>query len=162
MKRQNRAKGAVGAVGAVGAIGAWGVIHLPQNSALSFVLNDKLWPSVFPHNPASCGLSYLDCSSMPRSVSVVFKDAKYTDGVLHLLLQRDESPDERWAVITDNDGIPLPSLSIDVLQVWNGELHVFKQGEDNGAKVLPDVHKAMLEGQTLVDAVTLMFPPTTL
>jgi hypothetical protein len=45
-----------------------------------------------------------------------------------------------------------------VLQVWNGTLHTFKQGDDNGAKVLSDVHKAMLGGQTLVNAVTLMFP----
>jgi hypothetical protein len=141
-------------------IGVWAFIALSLESVISFVFGTDLWPSVFPYYSASRELSYLKYSSIPRSVSVVFKDAKYTDGVLHLLLQRNESPDERWAVITDNDGNPLPSLSIDMLQVWNGDLHVFKQGKDNGAKVLSDVHKAMLEGQTLVDAVTRMFSPT--
>ena len=141
---------------------AWALIALPPKSVISFVFGTVLVPSVFPHNPASHWLSYLDYSSMPRGVSVVFTDAKYMDGVLQLLLRRDNGQDERWAVITDNDGIPLPSLFIDVLQVWNGTLHIFKQGDDNGAKVLSDVHKAMLGGQTLVDDVTLMFPPTML
>jgi hypothetical protein len=96
---------------------------------------------------------------MKCCISVCFKDAKYVNRVLQLL-PRDKDQDEKWVVITDNDGDPLP-LPIDLLHVYNRELPIFKQGEGNGAKILSDVQEAMLGGQTLVEAVTDMFPPTT-
>jgi hypothetical protein len=140
-------------------LGAWAWIPLPLGSLVYFVLGEKCVLSVYPHNPASRELLYLDFDSS-NYVSVVFTDAKLVKGVLQILLQRHRGQ-KQWAVIVDKNGDPLSILTMNVLQVWSGAFQIFKQGEGNGAKILSDVQEAMLGGQTLVEAVTDMFPPTT-
>ena len=78
-------------------------------------------------------------------MSIVFKDAKFKDDVLHLLLNTASSVGERWAVITDQNGVPVTPLCIHALQIWKKEygMHVFKRDDDGGTEMMTALDEAM-------------------
>jgi hypothetical protein len=112
---------------------------------LSFVIGGKWVPAVSLTCKDTDGLDYADCTD--GYVNIIFTDAKISDDVMFLRLKTVPSVGERWAVITDQSGVPVPfpCISISILQVWSEPLglRVFKRDDNGGMEMMCALDKAM-------------------
>jgi hypothetical protein len=126
---------------------------------LSFVINDKLVPAVSLTCNDAIGLAYTDCTD--GYVRIIFTNAKISDGVMRLRLNTVCSVGERWAVITDQSGVPVPLPCISILQVWSGPLglRVFKRDDDSGTEMMTALDEAMTRhNESLSDFASQITP----
>ena len=129
---------------------------------LSLVINDKLEPAVSLARKNAEGLDYTDCTG--SKVTIVFTDAKIKDGMLYLLLNTAPSVGERWAVITDQCGVPVTPPCIHALQIWKKEcgMHVFKRDDDGGTEMMTALDEAMtLHNESLSGFASRITPDMT-
>ena len=142
-------------------VGVLGLIHAPKGAWLSFLFKTKLVPSVLVQESVVHYLPYLQNSRDRVHIQLIFTDMRQVNGVWQFLLsKRHEQQEDRWAVITDTNGVPLPiDPALVTLQIWNGETHVFSGKTLTGLEVITDVIQRVTAGETLQGVVQNMYSP---
>jgi hypothetical protein len=139
-----------------------GIVDVPKEAHLSFVLGGKLVPSVDVSRVHCCGLSYLQNSVDGTHRQLVFVDIRNDAGIIKYKLfpghwQRGQ---DRWAVLTNANGFPLEfEQIINTLQVWNEKLNVFSIDNPNQSETLDKLVQQVMCGKTLqhtVDGMNLL------
>jgi hypothetical protein len=140
-------------------VGVWGLMPVPKDAWLSFLFETGLVPSVPIQPSVVCDLSYLQFSSDAAYIQLIFTDMRQVNGVWRcLLLKRQGQQEDRWAVFTDANGVPLPiDPTLVTLQVWNGGLHVISGKTLTGLEIITNVTRRVMDEKTLQHVVQDMY-----